>query len=86
MICKHCGAEYDKYQAKCPYCASENEKNARKEKNKILNAYDKEAKKMEDDMIYQNEVTVAKWTKYILVVIGVIAVVGLFWVGINVIM
>lgn len=86
MICKHCGAEYAKDQKKCPYCASENEKHARKEKKKILKAYDKEAQEIEAEMIRQNEETVARWTKYIVIAIAVIGVVGLFWVGYNVIM
>ena len=47
MICKSCGAKYDKTNLKCPYCNSENMALAKKRKKELLASYDAEAREME---------------------------------------
>lgn len=71
MNCKNCGAKYDKKSLNCPYCGSENKIVAEKQKKEILDRYDREAKEMEVTVPRQ---AVNRWTKYVLLGLGIVIV------------
>jgi len=79
MICKSCGAKYDKTNLKCPYCNSENTALAKKIKKDMLASYDAEAKEMETTVPKQ---AVRKWTRHLvkilpaIIIIAIVATVG----------
>ena len=75
MNCKYCGAEYEDDLLQCPYCNSENEKEARERKEEILKSYDVEADKMKKEMASYPKKTANKWTKIILIILGCLLVI-----------
>lgn len=81
MICKSCGAKYDKKELNCPYCYSENAALAKKIKKEMLASYDAEAKEMEITVPKQ---AVQKWTRHLvkilpaIIIIAVVATIGAF--------
>ena len=46
MICKNCNGEYEANAVRCPFCGSENEAEAEKRKEQLLQHYDDEAKRI----------------------------------------
>ncbi len=73
MICKSCGAKYDKTNLKCPYCNSENVALAKKIKRDILASYDAEAKEMETTVPKQ---AVNKWTRHLVKILPAIIIIA----------
>lgn len=73
MICKSCGAKYDKTNLKCPYCNSENIALAKKIKKEMLASYDAEAKEMETTVPKQ---AVRKWTSHLIKILPVIIIIA----------
>lgn len=73
MICKSCGAKYDKTNLKCPYCNSENMALAKKIKKEMLASYDAEAKEMETTVPRQ---AVKKWTRNLVKILPAIIIVA----------
>lgn len=73
MICKSCGAKYDKTNLKCPYCNSENTALAKKIKKDILASYDAEAKEMETTVPKQ---AVKKWTRHLVKILPAIIIIA----------
>ena len=46
MICKNCNGAYEANAIRCPFCGSENEAEAEKRKEQLLQHYDDEAKRI----------------------------------------
>lgn len=79
MICKNCGAEYPDSDLQCPYCRTENIKVALRRKKEILQGYDKEEKQIRAETAEFPKKTVNKWTKYIIIALGIAAAVGVLF-------
>ena len=77
MTCKQCGAEYQNNLLQCPYCHSENPKEAKKQKRSILESYDKEAAAIKKEAEQYPEKAANKYTKMILVVLGIAIALGI---------
>lgn len=77
MICQNCGAEYEDDSLICPYCHSENEREAKKQKQQILGNYDREAAAIREDMENFPKRTARKWTFYLLWGVGVLFAAGI---------
>ena len=76
MICNQCGAEFDNSLLQCPYCHSENRKEAGRQKNLILEGYDKEAENIRREAEKYPEKAARKWTGYLLLGICIALAVG----------
>ncbi len=75
MVCNQCGAEYKKDLLQCPYCHSENKKEAKRQKRRILESYDREAAEIKREVEKYSEKAANKATKYL--VLGVCAILAL---------
>lgn len=64
MVCKQCGAKYDKNLICCPYCHSENAAAAKEQKEKILKYYDDEEKRLHREAKRRSEQAPGKITKF----------------------
>ena len=76
MVCKNCGGEFDSSLLRCPYCGYQNKKEAEKQKSEILKKYDEEAKSIEKEAEQYTGKRTGQITRWILVLIGVLAVLG----------
>ena len=77
MICNQCGAEYKSNLLQCPYCHSENPKEAKKQKRNILESYDKEAATIKKEAEKYPDKAANKYTKILLLVFGIVIVLGI---------
>ena len=85
MICKNCGAKFDKESLICPYCHSENAEVAKEQKEKILKHYDEEEKRLHREAKIKSEQAPGKIAKFtartlclLLVVFVLLTVLGIF--------
>ncbi|MBQ9135692.1 MAG: hypothetical protein IJX66_06320 [Lachnospiraceae bacterium] len=76
MICNQCGAEFDSNLLQCPYCHSENRKEAKRQKKQILEGYDREAENIKNEAEGYAGKTAGRWTKKLLLGIGVVLAIG----------
>ena len=77
MVCKNCGAEYDKSSISCPYCGTENAQTAGKQKKEILQGYDREAAKIRKEAETFPQKTANRLTKRIVFAVGILALIGI---------
>lgn len=68
MICKNCNGAYEANAIRCPFCGSENEAEAEKRKEQLLQHYDDEAKRIAAEVPKK---VVKKGTKLLLYGIGI---------------
>lgn len=78
MICINCGAEYSDELLKCPYCGTQNDIVAEKEKESILKRYDAQAKDIENEAKFYPKKRANELTKKILKVIAILTAAGIF--------
>ena len=76
MICNQCGAEFDNRLLQCPYCHSENRKEANRQKRQILEGYDREADNIRKEAEKYTQKTAGRWTKKLLIGIGIALAIG----------
>lgn len=76
MICNQCGAEFDNRLLQCPYCHSENRKEAKRQKRQILEGYDREAENIRKEVENYPQKVAKKWTKKLLLGIGIALAAG----------
>lgn len=76
MICRNCGAEYDKGNISCPYCGTENVQTAGKQKREILKDYDREEARIRKEAEAFPQKTANKLTKAIIFVLGILIFAG----------
>ncbi len=76
MICNQCGAEFDNRLLQCPYCHSENRKEANRQKRQILEGYDREAENIRKEAEKYTQKTAGRWTKKLLIGIGIALAIG----------
>ncbi|MBO5166876.1 MAG: hypothetical protein J6B90_09810 [Lachnospiraceae bacterium] len=76
MICNQCGAEFDSNLLQCPYCHSENRKEAKRQKRQILERYDREAENIKKEAEGYAGRTAGRWTKKLLIGIGIVLAIG----------
>ncbi len=81
MLCRNCGAEYNKKELQCPYCHSENYEAVARHKKKILHEYDREADRIRQEAENYPKAEAKRRTRIILMVLGVLAVLGLIGTG-----
>ena len=79
MICKNCGAEYDKGSIRCPYCGTENIQAAGKQKREILQGYDIEATRIRKEAEAFPQKTANRLTKGIVFAVGILALIGILF-------
>lgn len=77
MICQNCGAEYEDDSLVCPYCHSENDREAQNQKQRMLGDYDREAAAIREDMENFPKRTARKWTFYLLWCVGALFAAGI---------
>lgn len=77
MICSQCGAKYQSDMLNCPYCHSENRKEAGRTKRRILESYDIEAADIKREAQNYTKNTANRYTKIILVVLSIAIVLGM---------
>lgn len=68
MVCKNCNAEYDRSMLHCPYCGSENEKEAEVQKERIMRHFDDEAARI---MAETPVKAVKKGTRIVVLFLGI---------------
>lgn len=76
MVCKNCGAEYDKGSIRCPYCGTENIQAAGKQKREILHSYDTEAARIRKEAEAFPQKTADRLTGGIVFAVGILALIG----------
>ncbi|MDO4463930.1 MAG: hypothetical protein Q4C57_05215 [Bacillota bacterium] len=79
MICKSCGAKYDKSSIRCPYCGTENIQAAGKQKREILQGYDKEATRIRREAEAFPQKAANRLTKGIVFFVGILALIGILF-------
>lgn len=77
MVCNQCGAEYKNDLLQCPYCHSENQKEAKRQKRRILERYDREAADIRQETEKYPEKAANKFTKYLVLCICAALAVGI---------
>lgn len=77
MVCNQCGAEYKNDLLQCPYCHSENHKEAKRAKRRILERYDREAADIKQETEKYPDKAANQFTKYLVLCIGAVLAVGI---------
>ena len=72
VLCINCGGAYKQGQLNCPYCQAENRREAQRRKKAKLDAYDNEARQMEQNIVSR----VVKTATRVLLMVAVVLVVG----------
>lgn len=79
MVCKNCGAEYEHFLSKCPYCDAENVEVSYRKQQDYVNSYKKKANffaKLPDRLVHQTGSVMGRTALIIGVVFLLVLIIG----------